>query len=86
MNNVFDHVFSPTEFEILKIIGRKKMTISQIVEVYFEGSTSEILDANNLVAGVVRRINKKCRFYKMDWFLKGEGTGRHGKKVWKAKK
>lgn len=73
--------FSATEQRVLQILGRKKMTILEITEEL----KLDNLDGNNRVATCIRRINRKCEYYKLTWHLEGEGTGRHGRKVWRSK-
>lgn len=76
-------LFSPTEQKILKTLGRKQMTISEITEKIYGPF---VYDAGNTVAGAVRRINRKCEYHKLPWFLNGAGRGRGGKTVWKDKR
>jgi hypothetical protein len=73
--------FSDAERELLRILGRRKMTITQIVS-RWDGS-SHALDRNNYIASVIRRINKKCKFYGLKFIIAGKGGGRAGKTVWK---
>lgn len=61
-------VFSPRENEIIKIIGRKKVTLVYIAEELFAGKR-EPLDATISVNNSVRRINKKCEYHDLSWFL-----------------
>lgn len=77
-----ENVFSPREQEILKVLGRKKMSITEIVDEL----NLDLFDANNVIAGAVRRINKKCETKKLSWFLNGEGSGRNGRTIWKEKR
>lgn len=79
------HRFSPTELAVVKIIGRRKMSISEIAEKYYEDKVPPI-NPRNTIAGIVIRVNLKCEYYNFDWFLNGEGTGRHGKTVWRDKR
>jgi hypothetical protein len=74
-------VFTAPEKEVLKILGRKKLTISQIVSRW--GGPSHALDRNNYIASVIRRINKKCKHHGLTFSIAGEGAGRGGKTVWK---
>lgn len=78
-----DPRFSYFEREVLSIIGRKKLTIREITEeVYSEPN----LEHANIVAGVVRRINRKCEDLDLPWFINGKGGGRGGKTVWREKR
>ena len=75
-------MFSPNEEKVIKIIGQKTMSIIDITEKFYD---HEVVGANNLVGAIIRRINAKCRFNNLDWFLNGEGIGRGGRKIWKDK-
>ena len=78
-------MFSESEESILKIIGRRKMTIAEITEEYF-AYVEPRLDDNNYVGSVIRRIKKKCDFHKLPWTLVGKGGGRGGRTVWRSKR
>jgi hypothetical protein len=73
-------IFSQSEKEVLKILSDKTLTTSQIAEKF--AKDHKILDPNNSVTSVINRINKKCRFHKLQWFINGAGIGRNGKSVW----
>lgn len=75
--------FSKAEIKVLQILGDKKMTISEITNKFYGEAP---FDANNIIAGVVRRIVGKCDYYDLDFTLKGEGSGRHGKTVWREQR
>ena len=77
-------VFSESETKLLKLLGRKKLEIAELTDLFYEGE--DVFDANNKVAGIIRRINKKCELYKLNWELAGQGTGRAGRTVWKEKR
>ncbi len=77
-----ENVFSDTEQKVLKILGRRKMTIAQLAEKI----KPDLVDPNNYLAGVVRRITRKCEHYHMTWTLKGKGAGRHGRTIWRETK
>lgn len=76
-----NEIFSPREKKVLSILGKRKMTISQVTERMFSEVRKE--DANNGVAHAVRRINIKCKYHKLPWFLNSSGIGRGGKTIWK---
>lgn len=79
-------MFSPSEAKVLKILGRRKMSIKDITAKFYEDLKNEPFNANNFVGLLVRRINSKCEYYDTDWRLKDDGkTGRAGKTVWKEK-
>ena len=75
--------FSPAENKLLRILGYKKMTIEKLTAKYFEKEELP-LNSNNIVAGIVLRINKKCEYHKLTWKIEGEGLGRSGKTVWRT--
>lgn len=76
-------MFSPSEQKILKILGRKKMTVTQItVELYRDRPQ---IHGNIVVNNCVNRIIKKCTVKKLDWTLETEGCGRNGKSVKKVR-
>jgi len=79
-------VFSPSEKTILKILGKKKMSILEITENIFKDEKTRPINASIVVAGMIIRINKKCNYHSFDWFLNGIGQGRGGKTVWRDKK
>lgn len=82
MSKKLESYFSRHENDIIKIIGRKKKTINEITAEFFKEDT---LEGNNYVAGVVRRVVRKCEHYKLPWSITGEGAGKHGRTVWRIK-
>lgn len=74
-------LFSPTENEIIKLLGKKKTTIKKLTDLFFKNQKKP-LNANNVVSGAIRHINLKCAYHRLDWFVNGEGLGRGGKTVW----
>ncbi len=79
------NIFSPHESEILKIIGKRKVTIAEITAEFYAERT-KLFDSSNYIASVVRRINRKCDHIKAPWRLAGSGSGRHGRKIWREKR
>lgn len=82
-------IFSVSEKDVLEILGKKTMTITEIADKFYTRNSlgaDEPIDANNRVAGIVRRINDKCEYHKLPWFLNSMGLGRAGKTVWKDKR
>lgn len=77
-------IFSPTESKVLKLLGKRKLTIAELTEKFHDGRPP--LEANNNVAAAVRRINAKCEAHDLNWFLNGAGMGRAGKTVWRDKR
>lgn len=82
---MLEEIFSPVERRILKSLGQKKMTIAQITEKVYEFTEAPFLPHIG-VASAVRRINEKCEFHRLPWFLNSMGAGRQGKTVWRDKK
>lgn len=78
-------VFSEHERMILKIVGRRKMTVQEISEEFYN-SRNLPLEGRNYVAQVIRRIARKCELMKSTWTLEGKGSGRHGRTVWRSKR
>jgi hypothetical protein len=63
-------MFSEREEAIIKIIGRKKMTIKDICEELFSDTrTNRPFDAEISVGNTIRRIVEKCEYNKLDWTL-----------------
>jgi hypothetical protein len=78
-------MFSRREQEILLILGRKKMSVGEIAEIYFAGGRMP-MQAKQLISNAVLNINKKCEFYKLPWRLASKGGGRGGKTIWKQRR
>lgn len=85
MNKKSVNYFSEHEKIIIKIVGRKKLSIENVTKTFFKTHHDYPLDANNYVAGVIRRIVRKCEHYKLPWSITGEGAGKHGRTVWRIK-
>jgi hypothetical protein len=80
-------MFSEHEKIILKHIGRKKVTVHELTcKFYGWSETTSQLSEQNYVAGVIRRINAKCRKEQLKWSLLSKGVGRGGKTVWRGKR
>lgn len=60
--------FSEREYQIIKIINKKSMTLEQISVSLFHGKLYP-MDSNIAVANSVRRIIKKCDHYNLKWTL-----------------
>lgn len=68
-------MFSDRESKVIKILGKKPMTLKQIAEKLFKDKIP--MDANIMVSNSVSRINKKCHFNKEGWTLeklRGKGN------------
>ncbi len=75
-------LFSPMEQKVLEILGKKKMLIIEITQEFYDHKKHPI-GANNGIGNAVRKINAKCKFHHLPWFLNGMGSGRAGRTVWK---
>ena len=75
-------LFSSTELKVLKVLSTRKMTIEKITKQVYKNDKKLPMNAHIVIAGLVRRINKKCEFYDLKWKLEGEGLGRTGKTFW----
>ena len=79
-----DDVFSPYEKKVLKILGSRKMTITELTFCFFDSEPSAQQEHQNQMAGILRRIERKCEINKLNWTLKREGPGgRGGLTIWK---
>ena len=61
-------MFSDRETQIIKIIGRKKVSLEDISSKLFQAK-SKPFDGNISVANSVRRIIKKCQYHNLQWTL-----------------
>lgn len=74
-------LFSKNELKVIKILGRKMMEIRDLTKKFY--NTKEHEDRNNMIALYIRRVNRKCTEYELNWKICGKGGGRGGRKVWK---
>lgn len=72
------------EAEILNTLGRERRTIRELSRLYY-GDKATALYRANVVSSAIFRINQKCKYHKLDWFVNGAGRGRGGKTVWRDK-
>lgn len=79
-------IFSTRESKIIKILGKRKMTIAQITERLYKDVKKAAFGMNNNVASAIRRINAKCEHHDIPWHLNGMGAGRGGRTVWRDKR
>lgn len=63
------NVLSPREKDILKIIGRKKVTIKLIAHELFRKSDNPPFDSEITINNSVKRIIRKCKYHKLNWTL-----------------
>lgn len=75
-------MFSETENKVLDLLGKRSLTIGQLTDKYFKDCDRKPINPNAVVSGSILRINKKCEYHKLTWFINGVGLGRSGKKVW----
>lgn len=60
--------FSERENQIIKILGKRTMTLAQIGAELFK-DTKVPFECNITVANTVRRIIKKAHYHKLDWTI-----------------
>lgn len=78
--------FSEHEKMVLKIIGRRKMTIHDITMEFYHSQEMPV-DPGNYIGLVVRRIKAKCQHQKLGWTLHGtKGRSRGGRTIWRGKR
>lgn len=65
-------MFSEREIKIIRIIGKKKLTIEDVSSELFKGDKNTPFDANITVSNSIRRIINKCAFYSSHWTLTKE--------------
>lgn len=76
-------VFSPMEEKVIKIIGKNHgISIQRVAGKYYNGRRKKPFNPGNTMAGTIKRINKKCSYHRLDWFINSVGGGRSGKQVW----
>ena len=78
-------MFSNHERKVVKILGTREMTVSNVTKVFYDERKMP-LQGDNYIAGVIRNVTKKCEFYNLDWTINGDGAGRAGRTVWKTKR
>ena len=78
-----DGIFSQLETDIINAVGRRQIKITDLVEKIYDKPGPS---AKQTVASLVRRIESKCEYHKLDWTLRGEGLGRNGKIIWRAER
>lgn len=74
--------FSEREAAIIKIIGRRRLTLEDISTELFKNSST--LDPKIAIANSVTRIIKKCSHYNLKWTL--EKTRKNNKLTIKRKR
>lgn len=62
-------MFSKREEDIIKVIGRKKITLQLIAEDLFADDPYKPFDAEISVGNSVRRIIAKCKHHGLNWTL-----------------
>lgn len=70
-------MFSEREEQIIKIIGKKALTLQNIASKLYGGPYIP-MDAVITVGNSVRRIIKKCEHNKLKWTLVKHNTGVRG--------
>lgn len=79
-----EKLFSPIEIKVLDLLGTRKKSIGQLADMYFLTSRKGPINPNATVSQAVLRINRKCEYHKLKWFLNSEGLGRGGKTIWRS--
>lgn len=74
-------IFSETEAKVLKLLGDKKATLAALTTKYFQ-SNKKPMNPNAVISSAILRINRKCEYHNLEWFVNGSGGGRGGKTVW----
>jgi hypothetical protein len=78
-----ENVFSPTEQEIIKALGKRSMKVMDITKkIYTKRGKRRPPNGHNTIGTLIHRINDKCKYNRLGWFIDGEGGGRDGKTVW----
>ena len=77
-------ILSPTELKVMKILGRKKMTIAEITKELYK-RRKRPFRVHNTIATCVNRITEKTEFYDLNWTLESKKLGR-SKVVWREKR
>lgn len=62
-------MFSNREDKIIKIIGKKQLSINDITTELFKGDINAPFDTHIVVSNSIRRVIKKCAHYHLDWTL-----------------
>lgn len=62
-------MFSERERSIIKVLGRRKMTLSLIAEEVFFHDRDKPFDAEITINNSISRIIKKCKHHKLEWLL-----------------
>lgn len=78
-------LFSEHERLVLKILGRRKLTIQELADTFYHSQEAELV-SRNYVAGIIRRIEAKCEKEQLKWTILGKGSGRGGRTVWRGKR
>lgn len=62
-------IFSEREQKIIKILGRRPMTLEEISSKLFQGNPDKPFDDKIAVGNSVRRIIAKCKHHNLEWTL-----------------
>ncbi len=62
-------MFSNREDKIIKIIGKRKLSINDITVELFKDDPTAPFDTHIVVSNSIRRVIKKCEHYKNTWTL-----------------
>lgn len=76
-------LFSPLENQVIKALGNRTMSLQDIAKACYKSRGP--LYPRTAISVTVRRINQKCEYHKLCWFINGAGQGRPGREVWRDK-
>lgn len=74
-------LFSKSELKILELLKDQKMSIRDLAHKFYKNKPKP-MQPNNNVCNFVHRINQKCEYHKLPWFINGYGAGRAGRDIW----
>lgn len=78
-------LFSMNELDILEIIGKNKMPITDVTDCLYGGYVKPV-HANIVTSNAIMRINKKCQHHKLNFRIAYDGFGGRGGKHVEIKK
>jgi len=79
-------MFSDLQNKVIKVLGDKKMSITDISKKVYKDDPKTPLAPNNSIVSTIHYINLKCEKHGLKWYIYGEGKGQYGKIVYIAKR
>lgn len=76
-------MFSEKEQKVVDILRQnrqKAISIKDLTDKFYKSKLP--FNANNKVAGHLRRVKVKCEHHGLKWTIEGSGLGRGGRMVW----